>query len=400
MKFYVRVSPRMESKSSPLGCIEDRLIRIPDNLRMRFGVMPGLFLCLKDKNGNKILLQVARAYRHDVDTDPNCVYISTSTYQLLDTEKIERVKPATDILIGCDPEFYLVDIEGNHNISASHFFPHYGDVGSDCGLAELRPRPAFTQAELSHNLHGLIKKANYHVKNRVLFKKRKISMMASSYLNGASAGFHVHFGLPQNLLRTTPETLLLMAFIVNVLDYYVGVPSILPEGNIDFKRRSPRFSKFGKPGDHRYDLMTLEYRVPGGHLLRHPVLSAGLFAISIVVMKDILSRLEAYTDNFKNLRPFKEYNDIRHFYPQLPDRQKVYDSITSETTDMALKEMDIILKDLPSMIGYKENAEAILMYFERVIYCISKGAVIGADIKENWRLEENEEQQGEMAILC
>jgi hypothetical protein len=399
MRFQVRVSPLMERWNSPLGSIEDRLIRIPGILREEFGLSPGLFLCLNDKSGNPIPLQVSIAYKKDVEEDDTSIYVSGNTHDLLDLEKISGLKPANDILIGCDPEFFLIDKATGFNISASHFFPHYGDVGSDGGLAELRPRPSLKETELSENINGLMKKAFSHINGRALFRKRDVRMVAASHLNGAAAGYHVHFGLPQFMLRSTPEMDSLLAYMVNILDYYVGIPAILPEGIEDYKRRSPRFSRYGKPGDHRRDLMTLEYRVPGGHLLRHPILSSGILAISIVVMKDMLSRLKAYTAEFTKLPPFKCYEDLNVLYPSLPCRNHVYDCVTSENTTDALRQTDTILKDLSSMIGYKENEASIIRYFEYVLAYTSKGYRFSESIEINWRLMEDEKQPRKMAFL-
>jgi len=224
-------------------------------------------------------------------------------------------------------------------------------------------------------------------------------MIAASHWKEAAAGYHVHFGLPQFLLRASPETHIFLAYMVNILDYYVGIPAIMPEGSEDFRRRSPRFSRYGKPGDHRADLMTLEYRVPGGHLLRHPILSSGILAISIVVMKDMLSRLRVYTNGFTKPSPFKCYTDLRFLYPSLPSRQEVYDCIVSETTGKALTHIDTILKDISSMIGYKENEDAIIRYFDYVLAYMSKNKKFSESIEINWRLAENEKQPRKMAIL-
>jgi hypothetical protein len=400
MKFKVKVSPLMEKWSSPLGSIEDRLIRIPGGLREEFGLSPGLFLCLDSKSGEPISLQVSTAYKKDIEENEGCTFVSQDTHNLLGLEKIDGIKPASDILIGCDPEFFLVDKGTGTNISASHFFPHYGDVGSDCGLAELRPRPGLKEADVSKNIYDLMRKAYFRIYDRALFKNRDIYMVAASHLNNAAAGYHIHFGLPQFLLRSTPETVRLISFMVNVLDYYVGIPAIMPEGSEDCKRRSKRFSRYGKPGDFRADdMMTLEYRVPGGHLLRHPILSSGLLAISTLVMKDMLSRLHLYTDGFSNLDPFRNYEDLRFLYPRLPSRLDVYNCIVSEDILPALGRIDSILRDLSMMVGYEENKLAIIKYFDYVLAYIDKGKRFPESIEINWRLMEDEKQQREMAVL-
>ena len=248
MKFKIKVSPFMSSKNSPLGSIEDRLIRIPSDVRQKFGLETGLFLSLNGAD-EEVMLQVSKAYTKDTCKDDSCIYVSESTYELLNLKQESSIKPANDILIGCDPEFFLIDRNNGFNVSASHFFPHYGEVGSDCSLAELRPRPNLHEAGLVNELRSLLQRAYNHIHGRALFKKRDLHMVAASQLNNASAGFHIHFGLPHILLDNQkyigPNPLL--PYIVNILDYYIGIPSILPEGAEDSRRRSVRFSKYGKP---------------------------------------------------------------------------------------------------------------------------------------------------------
>lgn len=399
MKLAIKVSPRMEQEKSPLGSIEDRLIRIPNKVREEFGLSPGLFLCFKKKNGQTISLQISTAYKSDVEKDDTFAYVSSATYNILDIEKINYVRPADDILIGCDPEFFIVEQETNRIVSAAHFFPHYGEVGNDCGLAELRPRPSFNEPDLSANIHKLLERANSHLSRTVLLNNKNVKMVASSWWNNAPAGYHIHFGLPLNLLRTTPENNLLLSYLVNILDYYVGISAILPEGSEDYKRRYTQNGRYGKPGDHRYGTMTLEYRVPGGHLLRHPILSSGILAISKVVMKDILSRLKIYSNGFKKKEPFKSYKSLRELYPNLPSRSIVYNSIVSKSTGLAFDQLDKIFNDLSLMIGYKENQDAIIAYFNYVLDYALKIEKFSEDIEMNWRLKKNEEQPRQMAVL-
>ena len=400
MKFTIKTSPLMERWGSPLGSIEDRLIRIPSNLREEHGLSPGVFVCLDSKSGDPISLQVSTAYKKDIEENEGCIFVSQDTHNLLNTEKISGIKPANDILIGCDPEFFLIDKDTGFNISASHFFPHYGDVGSDCGLAELRPRPGLKESIVSKNIYNLMKKAYSHIYTRALFKNKDICMVGASHLNNAAAGYHIHFGLPSFMLRTTPETVKLLSFMVNILDYYVGIPAIIPEGSEDCKRRSERYSRYGKPGDFRADdMMTLEYRVPGGHLLRHPVLSSGLLAISTVVMKDMLSRLQIYTKGFTDPDPFSSYEDLKFLYPSLPDRQDVYDCIVSEDIFLALSKIDVILKDISMMVGYEENRVQIIQYFEYILAYVSKGQSFPESIEINWRLMVDEKQPRQVGVL-
>jgi len=396
MKFRIKVSPSMGKDTSPLGSIENRLIRIPLKLREEFGLEPGLFLCLNGKDEEQIALQVSTAYAIDALKDGESVCVNKDTHALLDLNPVSSIRPADDILIGCDPEFFIVNKTTGFNVSASHFFPSYGEVGSDCGLAEIRPRPSLKEKGVSDELYKLMAQAHKHISDRVLFRKYDLRMVAASHCNNASAGYHIHFGLPQFMLQNTHA---LLGNIVSILDYYVGIPAVLPEGNEDFYRRSRRFSHYGKPGDFRHNMMTLEYRVPGGHLLRHPILSSGILSIGIVVMKDILSRLNAHSDRFRKKIWFRDYKDLRQLYPNLPDRNIVYDSVVSETMNKAMSHIDAVLNDLSMMIGFKDNQEQIINYFDYILNYAHKKARFNENIELNWRLPSNEEQQREMAVL-
>lgn len=394
MKFRIKVSPDMES--SPLGSIEDRLIRIPLKQREEFGLETGSFLCLNGKSGEQIALQVSSGYAEDVLSDDECVYVSQNTHSLLDLTQVSCVKPADDILIGCDPEFFLEYSDNGASVSAANFFAHQGQVGSDGSLAEIRPRASQSEKGVSDEIHRLIYSAYERISNRVLFRQRPIRMVASSHWNNCSAGFHIHFGLPSFLLR---EHHALLARVVDILDYYVGISAVLPEGNEDFYRRSRRFSHYGKPGDHRISGLTLEYRVPGGHLLRHPVLTSGILSISIVVMKDILSRLQTYSDGFRRPVHFKEYKDLRNLYPNLPDIADVRSSLVSEDIAKPMMYIDTILHDISMMIGFEDNQEQIINYFDYILNYTHKKIRFDENLELNWRLPRNEEQPREMAVL-
>ena len=389
MNIKISISEPMSNYMSPLGSNEDRLIRIPLALRDTLDIKTGSFLYLKLKNDGLLPLQIAVSYSNDAIKDDGCGYISKDTYDqlLIKKEYIDScIKPVDNVLVGADPEFFLVDRDTGGNISASHFFHHYGDVGSDCGLAELRPRPGFSEHELISNLNELLNKAYKHLSNRTLFKNRKMDMIAASMLNGAAAGFHVHFGLPTMLLTGTSQSHQILRRMVDVLDYYIGIPSILPEGSEDFKRRSDKYSKYGKPGDYRSDSLTLEYRVPGGHLLRHPLLSRGLFGISIVVMKDILSRFKIYSNDYKDIFKLRDYNNLLDMYPKLPGRKEIYESMVSNDTKRAIFHTVSIMKDISKMIGYEERSKSITDYFDYILSYLEHNKKFSGNIKENWRL--------------
>lgn len=393
MKLNICISDKMSEKNSPLGNIENKLIRIPEKLRKQINVKIGSFLYLKTKTGQTTPLQISRAYFDDV-YDENYAYVSSDTYHLLQTETKQKIELVEDVLLGCDPEFFIVDDDGQ-NISAGNFFPMHGEVGNDCGLGELRPKPDKHPYGLLLNVRNLLDNANNELNNRTLFKSKNIRMIATSAYNKLTAGFHIHFGLPQKLLMENEVIVEALRYrIVTVLDYYIGILSILPEGEEDSARRAYMSGQYGKPGDFRYNYLTFEYRVPGGHLLRHPLLTVGLFAISKLVMGDVLSRVKIATENYTDIKLLKDYKSVKLLYPRLPDRSDVYEAIISAKTDKAFKYINNIATDLSDMVEYAEVDTFITEYLNYVI-THSKKQKFSKDIVENWGLN-NERQPKQM----
>jgi bifunctional DNA-binding transcriptional regulator/antitoxin component of YhaV-PrlF toxin-antitoxin module len=391
MKLKIKVSESMSHPYSPLGTIEDRLIRIPASLRESLGFKTGHFLCLKSIDDRSIPLQIAVAYYKDAVDGGLCVYVSRDTFGKIDITKLSTIKPVDDILIGCDPEFFLVDKATGMNISASHFFSHYGDVGSDCGLAELRPRPGFNEDEVTANLRDLLIRAYKHISNRMLYKDKEMVLIASSYNNDHTAGFHIHFGLSDKLLAENKMNRgdnNLLKKMVSVLDYYIGIPAIIPEGSEDYRRRSIKNSQYGKAGDHRSDHVTLEYRVPGGHLLRHPLLTKGILGLNMVVIKDLTSRLRKYSNGYRNMDILNDYRVLHELYPNLPHREKVRDIIMSENIGEATTQLETIMHDVKQMIGFKDRSKSIMDYFEYMISYISSGKGFSKNLEINWGLKD------------
>lgn len=397
IKLDLRMSITMSKTNQLHKGTEDKLIRIPEELRDKLGIKTGLFLYLKKKDGGTIPLQVSKAYIEDAEKG-NYAFVSNNIYRLLYTEKNQKVVPIHNILIGCDPEFFIVDESTNKNVSASNFFPDDGVVGNDCGLAEIRPSPSNNVDELLFNVKTLLQDANDTINNRTLYRNKDFRMVASSYRERVGAGFHLHFGLPPEIL--TEEDVVTEALrhrMVTVLDYYLGILIVIPEGAEDSKRRAHTTNPYGKPGDFRYNYLTFEYRVPGGHILRHPLLTRGLFAIGKLTMTDLLGRVKIASDNFKDVSLLKNYESMKSLYPKLPDRSEVYKTITKKETNTAISFIDSILEDIRQMNNFSEFEEPIEEYINYIKEYSSKGHRFSENIVHNWRLS-NEVQSKKMAV--
>lgn len=402
----MNVPTRISEKMDAAHKIDERkLIRIPLELRESYQLDLGQFLNLKSRDNRIVTLRIAPAYAEDVKIDPMLASVCSEIFEILKLDNViqdQEIELVEDITLGCDPEFFLVDDLGRL-LYASSFFRKWGDVGHDGPLAEIRPHPSTKEEIVADNIYALINKARYMIDRRppVLSFNRFISginvrMIAASAYQRESAGFHLHFGLPNPLLGPHKYNRTLLAGqIVKALDFYVGIPSVILEGEADSFRRSFVAGKYGKPGGFNLDNKTLEYRVPGGYLLRHPILTKGLLGLGAIVVEDVVSRIKAITRNFVNLEEMVAENDIRIVYPNIPPTADIYKSIVATTTTFAERNMEIIVKDVREMMGYERRTQSIEPFFN----CILTKKEYSNLIEENWRTYYNERQQGSLAVF-
>jgi hypothetical protein len=382
---------------------ESSAIRMPADFRELYGFTLHEFITLKSID-KFITLQILQAHTADAEKDSLSAYVTQETYDILrvkdNTKSIQEVEIVEGITLGCDPEFFLID-PNNYVISAANIFRRMADVGHGGNMVEIRPIPSTSEDILVDNMMGLINKAREQldalsfIANRgQTYGPQDIRMIAASAYQGMSAGFHLHFGLPTPLLGKQPFSKELIARkIIKVMDYYVGIPSIIPEGDADYFRRVFPASKYGKPGGFRLSHRTLEYRVPGGYLLRHPVLTKGILALGAVVVEDMVSRIHVPTDQFTNLNTLPE-ETIKLLYPNVPGIDIIYRAIVSPNTVIAKENLKSIMRDVRLMVGYTKRSKSIEDFFG----CLTSNSQFSNDIEANWR-EYYAGQQGQVDIL-
>jgi len=402
MNIPTKVSKRMSLAEKT---DEQRLIRMPEELRKLFQVELNQFVNLKSKDGKIVTLRIMPAYIEDAEADPLLACVDKKIFEILELDDViqeQEIELVDDITLGCDPEFFLID-QTSRLIYASSFFRRWGDVGHDGPMVEIRPLPSTREEIVTDNIYALLKKARYIMDNHppvLSFNQhiigKNVKMLAASAYKNESAGFHLHYGLPKPLLGPHKYNRKLLAGqIVKALDFYVGIPSIILEGEADSFRRSFVQVGYGKPGGFRLDNKTLEYRVPGGYLLRHPILTRGLLGLGATVIEDVVSRIKIITDNFTHLDEMVAWDDIRIVYPNIPPTADIYKSIVATTTTFAERNLGIIIKDVRDMIGYERRRESIEAFFD----CISTKKEYCNLIDENWRTYYNEKRQGSMAVF-
>jgi len=403
MEIPVTISDKMGGDK-----IDDNLIRMPATFRELSGYDIDEFVNFRsDKDGELITLRVAHAYKEDLEFDPTISYVSSNIFDRMKKRAVRNkgreieVEVVEGITLGCDPEFFLTNVDGEI-IPPNIFFRRWGYLGYDGRMVELRPVPSTNEEVVAYNLYSLIQTARAtisSVKMIGLYYKRiytnQIRMVASSFYKGSSAGFHLHYGLPAPLLGRRPHNQELLARqIIKALDFYVGIPSVILEGSDDYQRRVYP-NRYGKPGEFNLDNKTLEYRVPGGHLLRHPKLTIGLLGAGAVVVEDLVSRMKKRTDQFLNLNFMVPDEALNSLYPNVPDRDEIYKAIVSIDSTVAESYMKTIIEDIRCMVGYEKRKKSVEGFFNSIM---SKEK-FSDNMEINWGNYYHERQQKQMDVF-
>lgn len=221
------------------------------------------------------------------------------------------------LTIGADPEFFLVDRKTNRIEEGFKYFSHEDQLGSDGDLCELRPDYALSPEQLTLNISKLLKRFPKNVLS-------KVEPKATSYLFGRCCGFHVHLGLPIELISFAAEkTEDFLINLVTTLDYFVSIPGAALD--LDDQRR--RCKTYGKPGDYKLSMRTLEYRTPGGFHLKSPLYTKSLLASSFGVVEKIIHEAEIISGEWTDMEPVVNFNYFRNKY-DIPEKEVIHAVLT------------------------------------------------------------------------
>lgn len=379
----IKISDAM-TDSAIFGIDENKMVRMSQKLRYQLGVEIGKQISFDTCNGEIITLQIGPSFKDDYLKDEGICYVTEYIFKAINVENTHKYTKCVvkGITLGCDPELFLVDRHTGRSLRAHMFLKKWGEVGHDGILAEIRPKPSTSENTITDTMYELINKLRYLIDNNTLnYDSKRIMLYGASSYDNTTAGFHLHYGLPKEILGRKPINLLLMNQVVRAMDYYVGIPSIILEGSSDSSRRSNLFISYGKPSDFRLDDRTLEYRVPGGNMLRHPILSKGLIALGAVVMEDIISKIKTTTNNFKQLYWMQQEERIRELYPHILPLQCLYETLCTPSVNKAKSYLTNIFNDVGNMTGFQDREIAISALFS----AIDNNKQFSNDIESNWR---------------
>jgi hypothetical protein len=357
---------------SELLCEADQTIALPQKLRMEMGLLVGQFMQISGKK--KLILRIGDS----IDESHTCAYVSASDFHKIEGQQVEF--EILDVTLGCDPEFFVM--WGNVPICANTYLPFQGQIGADGNLGELRPMYALHEDEVTQNLGALIPKIRARMKRSEWatgfpLDGRRFKIEAHSYHNGMAAGFHVHMGIPPEILNTRKDfSRAAMNHLVKCLDWYVSVPLVPLE--VSSGRRIGTTS-YGKPGDYRPSNTTLEYRTPGGFYLRTPTLTRGMLGLCLMVAESVVSRMKAASKNFTALNKLSctDLHDIMH----IPPTNQIKSALLSKDTHEAQNHLDRIQEELSTLPTYKTHQRSVEEFFSEVR--VGKAPI--PDLIRNWK---------------
>lgn len=228
----------------------------------------------------------------------------------------------SEVKLGADPEFMMINTKSGRMISASEFFPRDGTVGCDSiripnrqqrPIAEIRPAPETEPLELIDNVKKALNNAN-----RLAYYRNVKWVAGSQPVSSYSIGGHIHF-----------SNIKLDYAMLRALDNYLGITVFLLEvPGTAAKRRK----KYGFLADYRLkNHGGFEYRTPGSWLVSQKIATAVICLAKIVVSrylylnKNYLNSTDAqeafYEGNQDYFKPI--FYDLWH-YVERTDMYKKY----------------------------------------------------------------------------
>ncbi|KKN37503.1 hypothetical protein LCGC14_0762750 [marine sediment metagenome] len=351
-------------------------ICIPPGIRTELGVLVGQFIQIR--GAETVILQIGGC-------SPlfRAAFVNAENFAKINGPNVQF--KILDVTLGCDPEFFIIQGNGPHNdqiMSAATYLPFHGQIGCDGCLGELRPHYGRHEDEVVREIQGLVPQIPGHMKRSSWAKTlptdgSAFRYEAHSYFFARSAGFHVHLGIPPEILNTRKDfNRVAIDHLIRCLDWYVSVPLVPLEDNP--MRRLGR-TQYGLPGDYRPNNITLEYRTPGAFYLRTPSLARGLLGLTLMVTETVVSRLKIASRNFIDLRKLTK-TDLQEILP-VPSAGTIRSTLLAESVTPAKRELDRIHKQLTELPNYGKHARTVEGFFREV----DEGRRPGPNLLHNWK---------------
>ncbi len=358
----------------PNALMRDRpnSISLPQGLREELGVLVGQFLQIGGKE--ELVLEVCNTF----SPLQVAAFITPENFEKIQGQDVEF--KILEVTLGCDPEFFIM--WGNRKISAATYLPYQGQIGCDGELGELRPMYGRHEDQVVANLQRLIPA----IPNKLVRSRwargfpdggSQFTYEAHSYYYSTAAGFHVHLGIPPEILNTKKSfNRSAMNHIVRCLDWYVSVPLVPLESN---HQRRLGNTQYGEPGDYRPSNMTLEYRTPGAFYLRSPRLARGLLGMTLMITEAIVSRMKTASKGFTKLHQLSDA-DLHEIMP-IPDPSTIKGVLKHRNISNAMSKIPAIREEMQKLPNYGKHRGAVEGFFSAVEDKVQPGP----NLLQNWK---------------
>jgi hypothetical protein len=314
------------------------MIKMSYRLRRKFGLDLGDWLLFNTKSGVVSLMLAPYNTKDSVEFNESKAVVNSDCPILYEGEGGEVLVREHKLTIGADVEFFMVDRKNNNVIEGYTVFDKEGELGSDGDLGEIRPDYSLSPEQVTENIHNIIKTIPVRM-------PKGLKAIASSYHRGRCCGFHMHFGLPVELLSFAAEkTDSFMKNVIHTLDYIVGV--IAHSLDSDDKRRLS--NSYGKPGDYRISMRTLEYRTPGGYHLKTKKHTNSMLCLGFLIVDTIIKESEKVSGGWVDMEAVTNFDYFREMF-NIPEYDKVYNILMSKDKDVLIKEREKVVQILANM---------------------------------------------------
>lgn len=313
-------------------------IRMSKKLRSRFNLDIGDWLLFNTRHGD-ISLMVSQTTKEDTleygdfkaVVSDECIIVEEGVGEEVDVKH-------HDLTIGADPEFFFVDTRSGRLVEGYTLFDKDGELGSDGDLGEMRPDFALSPDQVTENLYNIIKTIPYRVPHTV-------KPIATSWYSGMCCGFHLHFGMPAEIMTfAADKTDEFIKSIIHVMDYMVGTVA----HSLDSDNNRRLSTNYGTPGDYRMSMRTVEYRTPGGYHLRTRKNTNSLLCLGFSVMDTLIKDCEITSDGWMDMSAISDYSYFMEKY-NIPEYDYVYKTMRSKNRDDLKLESEKVARILVDM---------------------------------------------------
>ena len=324
-------------------------IKIPKPLMKILNVDYGDWLVFNVGDGYYSVMATKASMSDIIEHGENKAFVNKDSPILFSSHTEAYIEPH-QLTIGGDPEFFLINSQGRL-VDASKIFPHEAQIGSDGDLGELRPDYALCPEQFVENIRVLMGGMSRRL-------PAGITPVASSYLKGRCCGFHVHLGMPIELLSyAADDTDRFLKNIVSTLDYLVALPAAVID--TDNSRRLSYLSNpidaYGKLSDYRLNMRTLEYRTVGGFHLKSPEYAKSILSASFEVVNWIIKKTEEISGGWGEMSQVANFSCLKSRL-NIPNRymvEKIYTSKNRNALEEEAKKASAILKSIAE--EYSDN---------------------------------------------